>query len=327
FWTALPAALAARRLGLPFVYEVRSFWSVTREAEEPGFRRLPQARRDDLLEQLTLALADRVLALNSAMAGQLAEFGVDPARVRIVPNCVDTDRFCPGPRDPALTERYGIAPEDIAIGYIGAMREYEGLDLLIEAAGGLAPDYPRLKLLIFGADPALAQTPGTVEHALAARIEASGCAAIRLLPLVPPDIVPALYRSFDICAYPRRGFEVTELVPPLKPLEAMASGRPVVISDVGGMRDLVTHERTGLVCAKDDAKSLAAMLTRLLEDRELRERLGEAGRRFVSSERSWSDAAATVEGVYAGLGGAERYTGERSPAELLDALFGAGAER
>ncbi|MBC2778466.1 glycosyltransferase family 4 protein [Parasphingopyxis marina] len=299
FWTGLPAGIAARRLGLPFIYEVRSFWDITREAREPGFRETPQARRDNALEAETLALADRVLTLNGAMRDQIVDMGVPADRVAIVANSVDPAAFAPAPRPDTLARRYGIGMADIVIGYAGAILAYEGLDLLIEAARPLLAERDDVKLLIVGAQPSLQEDPASIEARLARQIEAAGLEGRAILAgRAQPDEMAAHYALFDICAYPRRALEVCELVSPLKPLEALAAGKAVVLSGVGGMRDMVADGETGLVHPPGDVPALRAALTRLAEDPALRAQLGEAARAYVADRRSWQAAAQGLQQLY-----------------------------
>lgn len=299
FWTGLPAAIAAHRLGLPFVYEVRSFWTVTREARLPGFSSSPEARRDDELEAMVLALADQVLTLNEAMRDKIVEMGVEADRITLAPNCVDPDAFKPCPADNELAAQFGLGPDDIAVGYMGAMLGYEGIDLLVEAIAPLIREDERIRLLIVGANPEKRTQSETIEHELGQQIKRLGMARrIILVDRVPPATARQFYTLFDICAYPRRAFEVCELVSPLKPLEAMAAGKTVIGSDVWALQDLIDHDRTGLLFAKDDAEELRAVLSRAIRDQELRVRLANAARSFVKSERDWKRIARHVDAVY-----------------------------
>ncbi|MEO1168154.1 MAG: glycosyltransferase family 4 protein [Pseudomonadota bacterium] len=299
FWTGLPAGIAARRLGLPFVYEVRSFWSITRDAREPGFSSSPQGLRDDALETMVLAMADQVLTLNEGMRDMIVDLGVDPERIALAPNCVDADLFAPHPADDALRDQFAVGPDDIVVGYMGAMLGYEGIDLLVEVVAPLIRENERIRLLIVGADAARRTQPGTIEYELGRQIDRLGMAShIRLVDRVPPETARELYTHFDICAYPRRAFEVCELVSPLKPLEAMAMGKTVIGSSVRALQDMIDHDRTGLVFDTGDIESLRAALSRAIGDDALRARLGEAARDFVQKERNWQHIAKTTEAVY-----------------------------
>lgn len=299
FWIGLPAAIAAKRLNLPFVYEARSFWEITREAQTPGYKDSPKGRRETALDAILLAMADAVVTLNGAMRNHIEAMGVDPERITIVPNCVDSEQFSVVERDSDLAALYGLSKDDIVIGYLGAMLGYEGIDLLVEAVGPLIADNPNVKLVIVGGDPAKRNDTLSIENQLKQQVEHLGLAAnIVFVDRISPRQVPEHYGLFDICAYPRRSFEVCELVSPLKPLEAMAAGRTVIVSDVGGMSDILEDTRTGLVFEKDNVVSLRSRLQCALEDSALRNRVANAARKFAREERSWSRAATQLRAVY-----------------------------
>ena len=299
FWIGLPAALAAKRLGLPFIYEVRSFWAVTREAQTPGYQESPNGKRETALDNILLAMADAVVTLNDAMRQHIEATGVDPERITIIPNCVDLERFSAPEYVPALAAQYGLSSDDIVIGYLGAMLGYEGIDLLIEAVDPLITDNPKVKLVIVGGDPGKSSDSASVEYQLRRQVERLGLTAnIIFVDRIPPGEAPNHYGLFDICAYPRRNFEVCELVSPLKPLEAMAAGKVVIISDVGGMSDIVEAGRTGLIFKKNDVPSLRSVLQSAIENTALRNRIENAARDFVREERSWANAATRLATVY-----------------------------
>lgn len=299
FWTALPAAIAAHRIGLPFIYEVRSFWAITREARTPGFTKTAQGRRDEELEDIVLALADEVISLNTEMCNRVREKVGDPDRITVVPNSVDINKFVPETASPSLARQHGITKRDVVIGYLGAMLDYEGIDLLIEAVAPLIKAGNALKLLIVGANPNKISELTSVEYRLYQQIQHHGMEnQIIIVNRVPSQDVAAYYHLFDICAYPRRGYEVCELVTPLKPLEAMASGKTLIGSDVRGLLDIIQPEHTGLVFENGNISQLRLTLERAINDEGLRHRLGQSAREFAKNERNWKTAAKKVDSVY-----------------------------
>lgn len=325
YHTALPAGIAAHRLGLPFVYEARSFWNLAREAQWPGSAGSREACRDHLLEGVTLALADRVVTLTDAMRAHIARCGVSTDDIDLAPNCVDALQWLPRPRDPAIAAAFGIGRDDIVIGYVGSMVGYEGVTTLVEAAAPLIRANHLVKLLIVGADPAKLTQPGTVEYALAARVASLGLGDRAIIePRVARERVADVQALIDICAYPRLPLPVCELVSPLKPLEAMAMGQAVIASSVGGMRDMIRDGETGLVYAKGDTGALTAGLERLADDPALRASLGEAARVFVTSERTWPVTVAKVARSYETARERRRErsaSADNNISALLDELF------
>lgn len=299
FWTALPAGIAAERLNLPFIYEVRSFWGMTREAREPGFLETPQASRDEALERITLSFADHVFTLTEAMRHHLSVYDIAPEKVVLAPNCVDADRFVTQGRNSELSRRFNIEPDDVVVGYIGAMLDYEGLDLLIEATAPILAQNPKIKMLLIGADPEKLKTASGTEGHLLRQISETGLGdQIQLAARIPNEATAVHYGLFDICAYPRRNHDICELVSPLKPLEAMAAGKAVVLSDVGGMQEMVSHGQTGLVCQPNNAKSLRDQLEQLINNPLLRDNMGKNARSFVRRERNWPKTVSAMIDVY-----------------------------
>jgi len=299
FWTALPAGIAAKRLNLPFIYEVRSFWGMAREAREPGFLATPQARRDENLERVTLSLADHVLTLTEVMRRHLSSYGVAPEKVSLAPNCVDADRFVLQSRNPELSKRFGIEPDDLVIGYIGTMLDYEGLDLLVEAAAPILSQNRKIQMLLIGADMEKLRHNSGTEGRLMRQISEMGMEdQVQLAGSIPSEATPIHYGLFDICAYPRRKHDVCEMVSPLKPLEAMAAGKAVILSDVGGMQEMVLPDETGLLCRADDVESLRNRLAQLIDDPVLRNEITQNAQRFVRDKRNWEKTTDEIMDAY-----------------------------
>jgi glycosyltransferase involved in cell wall biosynthesis len=297
---ALPAALAARRRGLPFVYEVRSFWEMTRASWDPGYARRPEARRDDRLEQLCLDMAATVLTLNPPMADRLASRGVDREQLFVLPNCVDIARLAPRPRDQALASRLGIAPGDVVVGYVGTFVPYEGLDLLIRAFGEVRAREPSARLLLVGDDRplqvAMREPTGDRLRKLAADTGLGH--DIIFTGRVPVAEVADYYSLIDICPFPRRRDEVCQTISPLKPLEALAMEKCVLVSDVGGMRDLVADGVTGLKFESENVEALTARLLEAVQRKDLRRALSVAGRRWVLDHRTWGSLHQPLRQAY-----------------------------
>jgi PEP-CTERM/exosortase A-associated glycosyltransferase len=220
---------------------------------------------------------------------------VDAADVTVIPNAVDAGHFTTGRvADPALREALGLRDATV-VGFAGSFFAYEGLDLLIEAAARLLPRHPRLRVLLVGGGPH--------EPALRALAARRGIAErVVFTGRVPHAQVQRYYDLIDVLAYPRRRMRLTELVTPLKPLEAMAQGRMLVASDVGGHRELVRDGNTGWLFAADDADALAAAIERVLAARGQWGDVAANARRFVETERTWTRSVARYAGVYAAIG-------------------------
>jgi glycosyltransferase involved in cell wall biosynthesis/spore maturation protein CgeB len=290
--TGLAALLAARRLGLPFVYEVRGLWEVTQASERPQWGRSDRYRLAVRLETLVAQEADWVLAITDELRQELVARGVPRQRIDLLPNCVDIDAFAPATPTPALVAELGLNPAVPTIGFAGSVVPYEGLEQLAEALGQLAQRGVGFNLLIVG--------DGSGLPALKAAVEAAGIASVtRFTGRVPRERVRELMSAMDVMPCPRRGSAVTEMVSPLKPLEAMAMGKAVLLSDVSPHLEFAgpDQERARLF-RKDDLQDLADQLASLLRDAALRSRLGRAARLWVARQRTWDVAGRILQQAY-----------------------------
>ena len=273
----LPALWVARRLRIPLVYEARAFWedaAVDHGTAREGSLRYRLTRG---LETILFRHADRVVVIAERMREEIAQRGVDPRRIDVIGNGVDVDRFRPVPRNQALAESLGIG-NDLVFGFIGSFYRYEGLRFLVETLPVLRTRVPGARLLLVGG--------GEEEPTLREAAARSGGALI-LPGQVSYEAVRDFYSIIDVFVCPRRRMRLTELVTPLKPLEAMAMERPVLASDVGGLIELIRHEVTGLIFRTESREALVDAAARLAGDRVLTARLAAAARRHVERERTW----------------------------------------
>jgi glycogen synthase len=291
---ALPALHAARRHGLPVVYEVRALWedaAVDHGTTHDGSVRYRVSRA---VETWALRRASHVTTICEGLRGEIVARGVAADRVTVIPNAVDLAAFTFGREpDPALRAKLGLTGKRV-VGFAGSFYGYEGLDLLVDALAMLGPQHPDLHALLIGGGPQ--------EQALRARVAARGLGdRVVFAGRVPHAEVQRYYGLIDVLAYPRRRMRLTELVTPLKPLEAMAQGRMFVASDVGGHRELVRHGETGFLCTADDAPALAHAIASVLADAASWPRIADAARRFVEAERTWSRSVRRYQDVYAAI--------------------------
>lgn len=291
----LAAIKAARLLGIPVVYEVRGIWEITQASANEAYASQLRYKMQRRLENLAVKEADRVITISEPLKRFVIGHGAAQEDVSIVPNGVDATNIRPLRRDPDIMARLKISLDDVVIGYIGSIVHYEGLDYLIEATGRLAKlGIKNLRLLLVGDGKELANL-----RALAAK---NGLDDICIfLGRVPHEEVECLFSIVDIVALPRRSLPVTELVPPLKPYEAMAAGKAVIVSSVAALAGTVIHDKTGLVVEKDNVDELTMALRRLAQDRGLRARLGRSAREWVKTERSVPALAKRLGDVYRSL--------------------------
>jgi len=284
------ALRVARRHGIPLVYEIRAFWEDAAVGNGTGTEGSLKYRLTRMLETHVVRAADAVVTICEGLRADLATRGIPASKITVMPNGVDLALFgTPLAPDPALAAELGF--DGPVIGFIGSFYDYEGLDVLIDAMPALIARQPRAKLLLVGGGPR--------EEALRAQAAASPVAeAIRFIGRVPHHEVDRYYALCDVMAYPRKKSRLTDLVTPLKPLEAMAQGKLVAASDVGGHRELVTDGETGVLFAPDDPAACADSLARLLDARESWEAYRLQGRKHVENRHDWAHNAARYPVVY-----------------------------
>ena len=286
--TGLPALIAARRLGIPFIYEVRGLWEITRLSRDAEFAEKPAFFIQKLLEAAVAKEADHVFTLTEPMREELIERGVASAKIDLLPNSCDPSRFVPRKRDEDLAQRLGLPTSIPVIGYIGTFVDYEGLDDLASACALLKRDGMEFRLLLVGNENASGQDTGPITEQIASIAESEGFSDWLIMPgRIPHDEVESYYSLLDVCPFPRKPLPVCEMVSPMKPLEALAMEKAVVVSSVRALVEMIDNERTGLVFEKGNIRSMADTFARLIGDDELRASLGVAGRKWVEESRTW----------------------------------------
>ena len=282
---AIPALRVGKALGIPVVYEVRAFWedaAVDHGTTTEGSLRYRATRA---LETWALKQAAHVFTICEGLRSDIVARGIPAEKVTVIPNAVDIQNFEPGGEpDAALKASLGLDGATV-LGFIGSFYAYEGLDLLLQALPQILALRPDVRVLLVGGGPQ--------DAALKAQAQALGVAdKVVFTGRVPHAEVNRYYDLVDVLAYPRHSMRLTELVTPLKPLEAMAQGRLLVASDVGGHRELIEHGVTGQLFRAGDAAALAQAVHALLDARDQWPRIRAAGRAFVERERNWAASAA-----------------------------------
>jgi PEP-CTERM/exosortase A-associated glycosyltransferase len=281
-----------RRLGIPVVYEIRAFWedaAVDHGTAREGSLRYRLSRA---LESWVLRHVDAVTTICEGLRGDIIARGIRAEKVTVVPNAVDIEEFSTGGApDPGLKRRLGLEGAPV-LGFIGSFYAYEGLAVLLRALTKLLARGERVRALLVGG--------GRQEAELKQLVSELGIADhVVFVGRVPHGEVQRYYDLIDVLVYPRLSMRLTELVTPLKPLEAMAQGRLLVASDVGGHRELIRHGETGTLFKAGDAEALAGAVMDLLREPARWPGLKAAARRYVETERNWKSSVARYEDVYA----------------------------
>jgi PEP-CTERM/exosortase A-associated glycosyltransferase len=291
---AIAALRAGKKFGIPVVYEVRAFWEDAAvdhgTSSENGVRyKLTRA-----LETYALKHADAVTTICEGLRKDIVARGIPADKVTVIPNAVDIDKFSVGGEaDLQLKEKLGLAGSRL-IGFIGSFYAYEGLDVLLRAVPKLCADLPDLRVLLVGGGPQDEQLRRLAkELGIEDKVMFTG--------RVPHDQVQKYYDLLDVLVYPRLSMRLTDLVTPLKPLEAMAQGRVLAASDVGGHLELIADGKTGVLFRADDPESLAEKGGALLAAQQKWPALRQAGREYVETERNWSVSVARYKNIYGRL--------------------------
>jgi glycosyltransferase involved in cell wall biosynthesis len=292
-------ALLALRLGelfeVPVVYEVRGFWEeswLARSDRDGGSEtyRWRQERDTECMER-----ADAIVTLSEGMADEIASRGIDRSRITLVPNGVDIERFVPVSRDAELARRWGIEPDDVTLGYVSTLWPYEGIDVLLRAAAALVARGLPVRVVIVGEGEAFAELQQlAVDLGVRERVAFTG--------RVPHAEVLSYYGLIDVFVVPRRDDRVAHLVTPLKPLEAMATGRAMVVSGVAALRGMVEEGVTAEVFRPEDVEDLARVAEALVSDPLRRAQLGAAARAWVVEHRGWDRLARSYADLYRRFG-------------------------
>ena len=288
------ASRVGRARGIPFVYEMRALWedaAVDHGTSREGGPRYAATRA---LESHVLKRADAVTTICRGLRNDIVSRGIPEHKVTVIPNAVDVETFSTGrDRDADLAKKLSVDGAEV-VGFIGSFYAYEGLELLLSAMPALARRRPRLKLLLVGGGPQ--------DGLLREKARATGLGErIVFTGRVPFDDVQQYYALIDVLVYPRIHMRLTDVVTPLKPLEAMAMRKLVVASDVGGHLELIRDGETGSFFRAGDPEDLSDKLARMLEAGELGERIKDQARRFVECERTWAKSVEGYRSVYAAV--------------------------
>ena len=288
---AWPAIHVGRRLGIPVVYEIRAFWEDAAvdhgTQSEWGLR----YRITRSMETRAVRAASQVVTICGGLRGDLIARGIPLEKIGVVPNAVDIHHFSlGGVADPELKASLGLSGCRV-IGFLGSFYAYEGLDLLIRSLPQILTRAPNVKLLLVGGGPQESNL-----KALAASLQLAD--RVVFVGRVPHAQVNRYYDLVDLLAYPRHAMRLTDLVTPLKPLEAMAQGRLFIASDVGGHQELVEDGVTGVLFRAGDAADLAAKAIATLERSDGGTTLRANGRQFVEEVRNWDNSIANYKAIY-----------------------------
>ncbi len=322
YLNAISAEAVSAATGIPVVYESRGFWEeswlsrvrdefgsdvVSADIRGFGMPEMYSWRRQR--EAAAREGADHVVTLARVMAERIIDDGLEPTVVSVVPNAVEANTFPVEPRDAALADQLGIETDELVIGYISSIVEYEGIDTLVDAFAALrSQTQVPVRLLIVGAGPVL--------DSLRERALGLGLDDAIFTGKVPHAEILRYYSLIDVFVVPRRPTDVCHLVTPLKPFEAFATGRTVVLSDVRALREIAEDSDAAVTFEAGNADALAVTLLQLSSSADMRATLAQRGAAWVRRARTWDANALAYRDVYAAVlarsGKAEGPTSRRS---------------
>ncbi|MCP3871051.1 MAG: glycosyltransferase, exosortase A system-associated [Gammaproteobacteria bacterium] len=282
---------AGKRLKIPMVYEVRGFWEDAAVSHGTTRRNSLKYRMSRAVETRVLHNVDAVSCICQGIKKDLIYRGITEDKISTIPNAVDPDSFVANPKkDPELERALNLAGKRV-VGFVGSFYTYEGLKLLLAAMPAIIRQNPDVRLLLVGG--------GQDAEDLRKLAKASGIEKqVILTGRIAHDQVRRYYSLIDILCYPRLPMRLTQLVTPLKPLEAMAQEKPVLASDVGGHRELIRDGETGILFRAGDVDDLISKIHFMFNNEHAWPEIVAAGRRFIESERTWKSSVANYIPVY-----------------------------
>lgn len=290
----LAALQASKKYHIPLVYECRAFWEDAAvdhgTSREWGMRyRLTRA-----LESRVFRQAAAVTTICEGLKKDIVARGIPDEKVTVIPNAVDIKKFSIRTHRDARLEAEFHLQDKTVLGFIGSFYAYEGLLLLVHALPEILQQAPETCVLLVGGGPQEQEIKRLVSQlGLESQVIFTG--------RVPHSEVENYYSLVDIFVYPRISMRLTDLVTPLKPLEAMAQGKLVLASDVGGHKELIQDGENGRLFMADDERSLVTTALEMIQQREQWQQFRKKGRHYVETERNWPVSVARYKDVYGGL--------------------------
>jgi glycosyltransferase involved in cell wall biosynthesis len=236
--------------------------------------------------RLATSRADLLIAVSEGVRDHLLSVqGISPTRVRVIRNGADLERLAQPRHHPSIIRKeLNVPPDAVLVGALAVLKPRKGLSYLIEAARAVVSRSPDVHFLLAGDGPERGQIERQIDRlGLGGRVRVLGFRSdpVALLDALDIYVLPSLFEGF-----------------PRSILEAMALGKPVVATDIGGSREAVGHGVSGLIVPPKDSQALAEAIHRLVGAPLLRKSMGEAGRRMVDERFNARVNAEAHEAVY-----------------------------
>ena len=286
----ISALRAGRKFGIPVVYEVRALWedaAVDYGTFKDGSLKYRVSR---FIETNLFKKVDALFTICGGLKGEMISRGISDDKITVIPNCVDTGFFSTCEYDEEIAERFNLRGKTV-FGFIGSFYNYEGIDLLIDSYLKMLQKKNSARLFLVGDGPG--------KNALRSKVEKAGLTGhVIFTGKVPHEDIKKYYSVIDVLVYPRKKIRLTEIVTPLKPLEAMAMGKVVVGSNVGGIRELISHDKDGFLFEAGDVEGLSRLLVELSMNKENLKAFSLAAIETVQKRHNWESAVKGYLSVY-----------------------------
>ncbi len=286
----IPALNAARKAGIPVIYELRSLWEDS--AVSAGVTSTKSLRYilSKQYETNLLKKVDGVITICEGLKQEIVKRGIPEEKIHVTPNGVDPQTFLPRPPCTELIAKHKLEGKKI-IGFFGSFYNYEGLYDMVQAMPTILKEDKSAVLLLGG--------KGEEEDVLKSLVEKLQIQdSVIFLGQVEHKDVLSYYSIMDIVVYPRKKSRLTDLVTPLKPLEAMSMGKAVLGSSASGIMELIQDQKTGSIFQAGNSDSLAQQCLDLLKYPEKRKELGVNAREYILKHRNWENIVREHVDVY-----------------------------
>ncbi len=284
FFCAYPAIRIGKRMNIPVVYEVRSLWEERRKESSPkNIIRQLEYRILRRIETYCMKNADHIIAINENLKQEIVNRGIHNNNVTVIGNAVDIDFI-----EDQKKQMCNAINKSLVFGYIGSISPIEGLSSLVEIFKSTLTDND---LLIYG--------KGNDKEIKKLIDQIGSSKNIMYCGLIERNEIYKAYDKVDVIVNPRIKLKITDAVTPLKPLEAMAFGKIVVASDVGGMKELLTDGETGFLYSADNISDLEHCLLKVLNlTLEQKQEVVDNAIEHIKNNRVWLKSAEKYMAVY-----------------------------
>ena len=290
----LPALRAARKLKLPFVYEMRGIWEETAVANGRWRANGPAYRRFQNYETKVLRSADSVVCISETLKQEAISRGVSESKITVVTNAVDEKMSTESENHELfdqVKQQLALEKSTKVVGYIGSLRAMEGVDLTAEAVAQLSSSGHDVRFFVLSSESGQAELRRHCDQL------GLGDKAVIAGP-VPHDSVAQFYDLIDIFVVSRPNSRVTRLVTPLKPFEAMAMKKAVIGSKLPALEEIIDDGKTGLLYDADDVESLTATIGKVMASDELIKLLGDNAHSWINECRTWQSVVSNYAHAY-----------------------------